>query len=231
MRVVPSAVESASADHKHWYRWGGICALLLAFGYLIIIPLFVHVGQPPSSGDAWFKYLPGKTTVWWAILGVSVFTDLLYIPIAFALCVALQSINKKLMLLAAAFMGMFVVLDLAVTWGHHASILALYHNYTVAADAMHRAAYLAAAEYASALLATPILIVYAIAIPSTGILLTGIVMLKGVFSRTTAYLGLVTGILGIVSLSGFYPAIMANALLATVWFFFVGWDLLGLARI
>jgi hypothetical protein len=223
-------VDETVGNRVSAYRWGGIAAFIIALGYVAIIPLFAHVGVPPTGGEAFFKYLPGKTTIWWWILGLSVFTDLLYIPLALALYIALKPVNKYLMALAAIFMGMFVILDLAMTQGHYASILTLFHNYSLAADDAHRAAYLAAAEYAAAVLATPMEIVYAIAIPSTGTLLAGIVMLKSQFGKVAAYLALITGVLGILALTGWFPVIMGNALFATVWFFVVGYKLIRLAR-
>ena len=50
------------------------------------------------------------------------------------------------MLAATVCLHLFVVLDLAVTWTHHASLLALFQNYSHAADEAHRAAYMAAAN-------------------------------------------------------------------------------------
>ena len=73
-------------DEKRWYRVGGVAALVLGICYVAIIPLFAHVGVAPNGGgEAWFRYLPGKTTLWWTILGLSVFTDFLFVPIALAL--------------------------------------------------------------------------------------------------------------------------------------------------
>lgn len=230
MCVQESTGNAASSHHRQGYWWGGIAGVIIALGYVAIIPLFAHVGGPPSGGEAFFKYLPGKTVVWWVILWISVFTDLLYIPFALALYMALKSVNKSLMALATIFIGMFVVLDLAITWTHYASVLALFHNYSGAADGAHRAAYLAAAEYATAVLATPMETVCAIVIPSTGILSAGVVMLKSKFGKIAAYLGLVTGVLGILSLTSWFPVIMGNALFATAWFFVVGYKLIRLTR-
>jgi hypothetical protein len=230
MRVEKTTVDAVGVDQKQCYRVGGIAALVLGIGYVIIFPLYAHVGAPPNGGEAWFRYLPGKTMAWWAILGLSVFTDVLYVPVALALYQALKGVNRNAMLLATAFVGLFVVLDLAVTWSHYASILTLYGNYSTATDDARRAGYVAAANYASATLTSPLEIVYAIVTLSSGILLTGFVMLRGAFNKITAYLGLVTGILGIVSLTGFSLAIIGNALFATAWLFFVGYRLYRLAQ-
>jgi len=225
-----SRVAAISTDQKQLYRAGGLAAVVLGIGYLVTFPLYAHVGAPPSGGDAWFKYLPGKTTVWWTILWLSVLTDILYVPVAFALYLALKVVNRNAMLLATTLMVLFVVLDLAVTWSHYASILTLYRNYSAATNDAPRAAYVAAADYASAMLTSPLEIVYSIVTPSSGILVIGLLMLSGPFNKFTACLGVATGILGIASLTGFGPAIIGNAVCATVWFFFVGFRLYRLAQ-
>jgi hypothetical protein len=73
-------------------------------------------------------------------------------------------------------------------------------------------------------------IVFAIVTLSFGILVTGFVMLRGVFDKISAYLGLATGILGIASLTGLSLAIIGNALFATAWLFLVGYRLYRLAQ-
>jgi hypothetical protein len=72
--------------------------------------------------------------------------------------------------------------------------------------------------------------VYAIVTLSSGILVTGFVMLRGPFSKITAYLGLATGLLGMLSLTGLSPIIIGNALFATAWLFFVGYRLYRLPQ-
>lgn len=222
--------DSNAREEKQCNRWGGIAALLLAMGYVAIIPLFAWAGIPPAIGEAWFRYLPGKTTVWWAIIWLSLATDLLYLPVAWALWIALREVEKNLMLAAVVCLHLFVVLDLAVTWTDHASLLALFQNYSNTADQAHRAAYLAAAEYASSIYATPLLTFYIIVIPSLGVLFASIAMIKARFGKATAWTGVLTGLFGLLSLTGFFPLVMANALGATLWFFLVGAQLLRLGR-
>jgi hypothetical protein len=94
---------------------------------------------------------------------------------------------------------------------------------------MHRAAYVAAATYASAMLTSRLLVVYAIGILSSAFLMIGLVMLKGVFSKTTAYIGAITGVLGIASVSGSGVAIILNAVFATIWMLLAGYQLCKLA--
>jgi hypothetical protein len=204
-------------------RAGGVSALLLGAGYLIIFPLYASVGAPPSGGgELWLRYLEGKTTTWWAILWLSVVTDLLFMPVGLALFAALKHVNRSAMLLATSLMLLFVALDLSVTWSHYASLLTLSERYAVAATDRERAIYIVAAEYASAVLASRLIIVYAIGVLSSGILLVGLVMLRGVFNRVSAYLALATGVLGIASLAGWGVAIILNAVCATLWLLFAG---------
>ena len=219
-----------ACEEKQRYRWGGIAALLLAIGYVATIPLFAWVGAPPVTGEAWFRYVPGKATAWWVILWLMVVTDLLYLPVAWALWTALRKAGRNLMLATVACLHLFVVLDLAVTWTHHAALLALFQNYSHAVDEAHRLAYLAAAEYAASIYATPLLTFYIIAIPSLGVLLASIVMIKARFGKASAWTGVIAGVFGLLSLTGFFPLVMANALGVTLWFFLVGARLLRLGK-
>jgi len=212
-------------------RAGGVSALLLGAGYLIIFPLYASVGAPPTGGgELWLRYLERKTSTWWAILWLSVVTDLLFVPVGLALFAALRHVNRSAMLLAASFILLFVALDLSVTWSRYASLLTLSERYAVAATDHERATYIAAAEYASAVFGSRLFIVYAIGVLSSGILLVGLVMLRGVFNRVSAYLAVATGVLGIASLAGWGVAIILNAVCATLWLLFAGAGLWRLGR-
>ena len=221
-------VHAVGPDGKWLYRVGGISALLLGIAYIITIPVYVQAGAPPSGGEAKLAYLAGKTAVWWAILGLSVLTDFLFVPVVLSLYLALKGINRNAMLVATAFVGLFVVLDLAVTWPNYASLITLSGNYVAATNDIQRATYVGAANYASAVLTSSLEAVYSILVLSVGILLIGLVMLEGIFRKSTAYLGVATGILGIVSVVGpfFVSAlsvtIIITSVLTTLWVLFVG---------
>lgn len=219
------------SEERQCYRWGGIAALLVAVGYAATIPLFKWVGAPPLTGEAWFRYLPGKMAAWWVILWLMVVTDLLYLPVAWALWATLRKAGENLLMAAVVCLHLFVVLDLAITWMHHASLLALFQNYSQAIDETHRTAYLAAAEYASSIYGTRLLTFYIIVIPSVGVLLASTAMIKAKFGIASAWTGIITGLCGMLSLTGYLPLVMANALGAMVWFFLVGTRLLRTNRL
>jgi hypothetical protein len=234
MSVERSLVHAVDADGGWLYRVGGVSALLLGLGYIGTIPLYVYAGAPPHETEAWLAYLAGKTTEWWAILGLSVLTDLLFIPLALALYIALKDVNRNVMLLATALVLLFVGLDLAVTWSNYAALITLGERYALATTDAQRAAYVVAAQSPSAVLASTLEAVYSILILSLGILLMGLVMLKGVFGKTGAYLGVITGVLGIVSVIGPFVlptvgnAIILASVLTTLWVLLVGVRLLRL---
>jgi len=77
--------------------------------------------------------------------------------------------------------------------------------------------------------------VYGSLVPSIGVLITGLVMLKGIFKRAVAYLGVVAGIIGIVAGLGFLSPALAildvlNLILFGIWLLLVGWKLYTLGR-
>jgi hypothetical protein len=224
-------VHSVDPEGRWLYRVGGISALILGLAYIITIPLYAEAGVPPSDAEAWLKYLAGKTVVWWAILGLSVLTDVLFVPVALSLYLALKGVSRNTMLVATAFVALFIVLDLAVTWPNYASLISLSGKYAAAANGDQRAIYVAAASYASAVLTSRLEAVYSILVLSLGILLIGLVMRKGSFSKSSAYLGIVTGFLGIAAgVSTFGLIVILAAVLTTVWVLVVGYRLYRLGR-
>jgi hypothetical protein len=76
---------------------------------------------------------------------------------------------------------------------------------------------------------------YSIVIPSLGALFASLAMLKGVFSKRTAYLGMAVAATGIIAmvdpfLGAWGIVHIVNAILATIWYLLVGWQLYTLGR-
>jgi hypothetical protein len=236
MMVQEMMNNAVDPDGRWLYRAGGVSALVLGIAYLVIIGLYVPIGAPPSGVEARLAYMAGNTRTWWAILGLSVLTDFLFVPVALALYLALKGVNRSAMLLATASVGLFIVLDLAITWTNYEALITLSGKYAAAANDAQKAAAVAAAMYPSAVLESRLLFFYNSLTLAVGILMTGFVMLTGSFSRSTAYLGVVTGMLGIISVVGpfFISAlsltIIVTSILTTVWVLFVGYGLYGLGR-
>jgi hypothetical protein len=229
-------VNGVDRDERGMYRLGGISALILGIFYIVIVALYVPLGVPPSGAQAWLTHLAENTTTWWVILGLSVLTDFLFVPVALSLYIALKAINRNVMLVATAFVGLFIVLDLGLTWTNYASLISLSGRYAAATNDAQKAAVVIAATYPSAILQSNLLFVYNTLTLSIGIFITGFVMLKGIFSKRTAYLGITTGILGIVAVVGpllvsaLSPAIILASILTTAWVLFAGYRLYTLSQ-
>lgn len=229
-------VNSVDPQWKGIYRLGALAAFALVIGYIFIIMLYIPVFPFPDEGQAMLEYLNGKTAVWWAIIGVSALTDFLYALIAFSLYQALKGINRPTMVVATGLKWLFVVLELAITWPNYAVLFTSSYGYAAATTDIQRTAYIASANYATTVINSTLMAVYAILIPALGTLLIGLVMRKGIFNKVTAYLGVITGILGVVSvvgplfISALEPTIILTSLLTAVWFLLVGLRLFKLGQ-
>ena len=232
MSATVSIADRSDPEGNSLYRAGAVAALLFGVAYILIFPLYASVGAPPADAAAWLAYSTGKTEAWWAILGLSVLTDFLLVPIALALHLALRGADRNAMLVGTAFIGLFVALDLAVTWPNYAARISLSEGFATATTDEQRAAYLGAASYASAVLTSTLEGVYSIATLSLGILIVSLVMLRSGWGRTAGYVGIGTGVLGIVSVAGPFvatglgAAVIAASVLTTLWALLVGLRLL-----
>jgi hypothetical protein len=225
---------------------GGAAGLLVAAGYLATIPLFAAVGAPPNGAEARLAYHASAGGAWWAIVALSVLTDLLLVPVAIALYVALRRTDQPAMLMATSFTLLFVALDLAVTWPAYGALISLGGEYA-SATADQRVALIAAAGAPSAVLGSPLQAVDSILTLSVGILITGLVMLRGRpgqapgvaggatwFGRAPALVGVATGILGVASVvetaltGAVSPLAISGSLLTIAWLVLVGRGLLRL---
>ena len=236
MRAQNMMAAPVELDWKWLYRVGGISAFALGFSYIIIIMLYLPVGAPPSEAEARLLYLAENTTLWWMILALSVLTDFLFVPVTVALYLALKEINRNMMLMAVVCVGLFILLDLAITWTNYASLIMLSSNYATATNDAERAVFVTAAIYPTMILKSSLLFVYNTLTLGVGIFMIGLVMLKGIFSKSTAYMGLATGILATVAVVGsmFVSALSATIILAsiltTVWVMFAGYRLYRLGQ-
>jgi hypothetical protein len=100
----------------------------------------------------------------------------------------------------------WAIIDVGVTEFNSLSLISLAQSYSAATDSASKAAYMAAGDYALA--AIPIATFYSYAVGSVAFLLASIVMLKGVFRKFVALIGMTSNLLGIVSAFVlFYPAL------------------------
>ena len=184
------AAEGPHGVSPAWMlRIGGVAALLLAAGYVATIPLFAAAGVPPSGAQARLDYHATTAAAWWAIVALSVLTDLLFIPVSIALYTALRRSSESAMLLATVFTLLFVVLDLSRDLAQLHIAITLSQQYATATTVDQRAILVAAAGYPSAVLSSPLQSIDSILTLSIGILVTGLVILRGAFGRASGSWG------------------------------------------
>jgi Domain of unknown function (DUF4386) len=208
--------------------------MVLAALYVVITGLYVAAGLVPTDLEARLAYHAANEPAWWAIVWLSVFTDLLYLPVAAALYVALAPVNRNAMLTGAGLLVLFVILDLAITWPNYAALISLSAEYAAATTDAQRATLLAAASYPKAILDSSLLGAYIILVPGLGVLVIGLVLLRSTFGRVVAWLGVVTGVSGVLAVLGAFiyeplgTVAILTAVLTLLWFLLVGLRLLRL---
>jgi Domain of unknown function (DUF4386) len=196
-------VETTAGPDPAWaplYRVGGISAWLFVTLLIIAIALAVATPPPPiSGGAATLEYIASHRTLYvihqvlWLVPGT--FAAIVYL----ALFPALKHLNCSYAALGAATGGGAWALTLAIpttTSTGAPALVYLSDQYVAIADPAQRALLAAAAETLIAQNRTPGV---AGMLTKVGMLIISLVMLRGVFPRSVAYLGVATGLLGIAS--------------------------------
>jgi uncharacterized protein DUF4386 len=226
--VVPEPVAGhVDLSWRGVYRAGGVCLLVAGLIYLAQVVLGALVSAPTDS-QQFLQSLANHAGVARATYGLFSIADFLLVPAVLGLYLSLKRVGKNLMLVATGLMAVFIVVDLTMTDAGTLTIVTLTQHAATAASAAERAAYMAAAHYGLA--TVPLANTYSWVIPSVAVLLISMVMLKGVFSKRTAYVGIAAGIVGIAA--GFYVFLPALAALGLLFSLLLGaWSLMAGRRL
>ena len=215
------------------YRIGGISAWIFVAMTVAAIALAIATPPPPTAGGtATLSYIAAHRTLYivyeqlWLVPGL--FAMVTYL----ALYPALKNLEKSLAALGAVLGGSAWALSLAipVTTTGAPALVYLSDQFMAAADPARRAVFTTAAETLIAQNRTTVVVGPLMAV---GMLIVSIVMLKGVFPKAVAYLGVATGVLGISAealrmvFEGFY---VFYGVLLPIWMGAVGWNLYRLGR-
>jgi hypothetical protein len=218
------------------YRAGGISMMIVGLLYFVFVALLGALGSSFSSSETALMRFAGEAPTVQAAFGLGILADLFFIPAVVALYSALSRLNRNAMVVAVGFLGLYIVLDFAVTNFSFLALVPLSKNYLAATSDAQRAAYVAAADYVLAVIAISAPI-SSYLVPSIGILIASLVMLNGVFSRAVAILGIVTAALGMVYAStvvlpGILPGgfVAVATVLSGVWLVLVGAKIYQLGR-
>lgn len=232
MSPIALTLDRVDTDDVGMLRVGGVSGLVVALSYPVIIALFLVAGTDLPAGEggqAWLDYMSGHEATWWAIVGLSAFTDLLWIPVAWALYLTLRTVDRTWTLVGAGLMVLFVILELTVSWPSFGALIGLSDQLSSTTTEAQRASIAAAADYAAAVQASDLLPAYAILTPGLGKLALGAVMWNGgPFGRAAASLAIAVGGLSAIAVLGPYlwppldQVIILGSLLSAAWFAVVG---------
>lgn len=230
MRVVDAVPDPS---WRGLYRAGAWAAAV--FVVLVLVPVALVVGAPvpPSSGAAVLTYIGAHRTVYLVELVCFVGLAVPALVVFAAAGVALMRVEKSLAMIGALLGVVSETVALALgssPQSLHGGLVVLSDAYLSAATAEDRARLGSAAD---ALVAATNAVSWAGILTAAAILVLSLVMWRGAFPRSMAIVGVVAGVVGIVS-EALRPVIgsayMLYGLLLPLWFALVGWRLRATAR-
>ncbi|HYM97133.1 MAG TPA: DUF4386 family protein [Candidatus Sulfotelmatobacter sp.] len=232
--TAPNGVPVADLDtpDPSWrglYLAGGISAVLfVVLNVAAIVILAIIPPAPSSGGAATLQWIASNRTAYTLELILFVAPSVLAMVVFLALYVALKHLSRSLAAIAALVAVASEVIAAAANSSPqslNAALILLSDQYAAATNDAQRLAFATAAE---SLIATTNAVNLAGVMLEVGILITSLVMLKGVFPKWVAYLGIATGVVGILS-EALRPVIglgyIVFFVLEMIWLIAVAWRL------
>lgn len=232
-RKSDTAAPGSDPSWRDLYRAGGLAGLLAGAIYIVAaILIFATPSVPTSGGAETLAYIASHRSLYILKQILWLAPSVLAMVVFLALYPALKHLNKSHAAIGAVLGISAWALSLAwPTTGEGAPTLVyLSDRYLAAATDAERTAFATAAEVLIATEAIPA----AIGVLQTiGILVNSLVMVRGRFPKSVAYLGVATGTIGIVSealISILGIAYAIYGVLVMLWFLVIGWQLYRLGR-
>jgi hypothetical protein len=201
---------------------------------LVLVPVFLVYAAPlpPTDGPSLLEYINDYRLNYMVQLICFVGLAIPGLLLFAALAVALRRVDYSIAALGGLFGVVSEVVSLALAGSPqslHAGLVVLAGEYEGAGDG-RRAALGAAAD---ALIAMTNAVSWAGVVTAAAILLLSSLMRRGGFGSRLATFGIITGVLGILSeafRTTIGPAFVVYGLLLPIWFAWVGFHLLRVAR-
>ena len=187
---------TVDSSWKGAIKAGGLSLLVGgAIVIIFILSVFIFQVQLPLTAQG-FLDSPMLPTL---LFCMAAFGEFLLMPGVLALYFSLKDVNKNQVFLGSAIWFVSIPLFL-VSRGQVISCITIAGNYAATADATLRAAYLATTQLA--LEAANVYAIMALDLLGVGAIIIGLVMLKGIFSRSTAYMVILSGALVVMGTVG-----------------------------
>jgi hypothetical protein len=234
LRVGRASGEASASPDPSWrglYRAGGVSAVLFVVLTIVSFVLAFITPQPQSSGGslmlpggvATLQYIASNRSAF--ILDQLLFVGpvVLTMVVFLALYVALKHLSKSYAAIGAVVGIVGVVLSL-VPLSLVGGLVYLSDQYVAATTVAQRAGFATAAD---SLIAQNNIVSAGGILFAVGVLVISLAVLKGVFHKGIAYLGIVTGVVGIIC-EAFRPILgpgYSIYLILLIWLIAVGWKL------
>ncbi len=196
--VVSSSPATDASSWRPLYRAGALSTGLAVVLYIVALVLVFATDLAPTSGGAdMLGYIDGNRTLYIVKQVLWLFPSVLLMVTFLALAVALMDVNRSWALIS----GVIGVASWAGTFAWPTSgegsfvLVMLSDRYASASTEAERAALVASAETMMAYNDAPAALGV---MQALGVLLVSGVMLRGVFPRGLAWLGVATGAIGII---------------------------------
>jgi hypothetical protein len=190
----------AASDWRPLYRAGAIAAAVAVALYIAALVLFVVTEAPPEHADgaAMLSWVNGHRTMYIVKQALWLVPSLPMMVVSLALAVAGWRLGRSLALVGGTVSTVSWALSFAwpTTGEGSPAMVLLSDRWAAAGSEAGRAPFVAGAETLIALndVASPLGV-----LQTVGVLLLSLLMLRGVFPAGLAWLGVVTGGLGIVA--------------------------------
>lgn len=199
MRSLDSNRADVEGSWRPLYRAGAVAAGCAVALYAAALVAYAATTAPPTSGGAaMLEYVDAHRTGYIVRQLLWLTPSLFFMVVFLALAVAIRQQSKSF----APVAGLVAVTSWAVslawptTGDGSLTMVVLSDKYAATTTPADRASYVAGAEVLSALNDVPAVIGV---LQTLGILLVALLMLRGVFAKALAWLGVVTGVVGTIS--------------------------------
>lgn len=224
-------VETADSQWKDLYNIAGVAALIMVAMIPLQIIVYIIWQIPETASDSFMLFQDNKLYGLLALELPYLVSNVLSVPLYLALFIALRRVNQSVMAIATV-LGL-IAIGIVFAARPTFDMLYLSDQYAAATTEAQRAFLLAAGEAKLALIHGTAQQAHYV-LGSLALLLTSIIMLRSeIFSKTTAYLGIIANILvfGLyVPTIGVYLSILSVFPFLTLWLILIGLRFLKLAR-
>ena len=223
----PAAERGPDKRWAGYYQAGAISIIIAGILVLISLPLIPLLlpSLAPSSVQSGLTSIQSQSVLFGTTWGIYLVSDLLYLIAFPALYFALRQANRTVTLIAAIFNMIFVAVDVGVDIPLRLSLIGLSNSYA-STNGDTRAAYLATGQLTMDLANLTALV--ATFLQFSAIILASYAMLKSqTFKKSLGYIGILSGVLGLLFIPTFAMGSMLSGLLNISGFIFlVVWSLL-----